>query len=228
MSHGWTNRLCQHFSSKKTLLVRSAHPASTHTRSECGYTGSAHTFYARPCGHTVCPLWIVVRRGGEHRDRWMGSWTHTRLSVEAFCLIWSAAALQTLSESLFCLSLALSPISVPPSIERPSLFILGKLLHKVYFIIGRGKSDTEIIYFLSGCVCWTERGGGGDKQMPPSHSPGFCVLAFPTTLDRFYLARVPSAGARSLFDACTNTVGETTVSKCFDAISQQCMKQKPL
>lgn len=30
----------------------------------------------------------------------------------------------------------------------------------------------------------------------------------------------------SLFDACTNTEAETTVSKCFDAISQQSVKQK--
>lgn len=28
------------------------------------------------------------------------------------------------------------------------------------------------------------------------------------------------------FDACTNTGGETTDSKCFDAISQQSVKQK--
>lgn len=31
----------------------------------------------------------------------------------------------------------------------------------------------------------------------------------------------------SPFDACTNTGAETTVSKCFDAISQQSVKQKP-
>lgn len=31
---------------------------------------------------------------------------------------------------------------------------------------------------------------------------------------------------RSPFDACTNTGAETTVSKCFDAISQQSVKQK--
>lgn len=30
----------------------------------------------------------------------------------------------------------------------------------------------------------------------------------------------------SPFDACTNTGAETTVSKCFDAISQQSVKQK--
>lgn len=30
----------------------------------------------------------------------------------------------------------------------------------------------------------------------------------------------------SPFDACTNTGDETTVSKCFDAISQQSVKQK--
>lgn len=30
----------------------------------------------------------------------------------------------------------------------------------------------------------------------------------------------------SAFDACTNTEAETTVSKCFDAISQQSVKQK--
>lgn len=28
------------------------------------------------------------------------------------------------------------------------------------------------------------------------------------------------------FDACTNTEAQTTVSKCFDAISQQSVKQK--
>jgi len=40
-------------------------------------------------------------------------------------------------------------------------------------IIGRLKSDIEIINFLSGCVCCA----GEDKQMPPSHSPGSCILA---------------------------------------------------
>lgn len=30
----------------------------------------------------------------------------------------------------------------------------------------------------------------------------------------------------SPFDACTNTGAETTVSKCFDAINQQSVKQK--
>lgn len=61
--------------------------------------------------------------------------------------------------------------------------------------------------------------------MPWSHSPSLCILVSPLCwLDDIW-HRFPVLD-RSLFDACTNTGAETTVSKCFDAISQQSVKQK--
>lgn len=61
--------------------------------------------------------------------------------------------------------------------------------------------------------------------MPPTHSPGSCVHAFLPAGET-----ISGVGLHVLqlaaFDACTNTGAQTTVSKSFDAISQQSVKQK--
>lgn len=61
--------------------------------------------------------------------------------------------------------------------------------------------------------------------MPPTHSPGSCAPAFLPAGET-----ISGVGLHVLqlaaFDACTNTRAQTTVSKSFDAISQQSVKQK--
>lgn len=82
------------------------------------------------------------------------------------------------------------------------------------------KNDVEFINFLSSVCCMERR--QTNAMVTLSWFVHFCVP--PCWLDdiwhRFHVLD------RSLFDACTNTGAETTVSKCFDAISQQSVKLK--
>ena len=86
----------------------------------------------------------------------------------------------------------------------------------IYFIERR-----EWKWILSGCVCITR---GRQTNATVTHSWALHSRAPPLWIydiwHRFYILE------RSPFDACTNTGAETTVSKCFDAISQQSVKQK--
>lgn len=151
---------------------------------------------------------IMLRHGYEHRNTWLFWYDGCLTSHRA----WEKVSV---SLSIY-LSLFLSSLHI--NFHLSILFAPQDLSN--YW---RGKSDVEFVNFLSRCVCYVS----GDKRMPPSHSPDFWFLhsCIPSCwIDdiwhRFHVLEL------SPFDACTNTGPETTVSKCFDAISQQSVKQK--
>lgn len=177
MSHGWMTRQCQHFSSSTAVLC-AAHPAVTHIHTNTGGI-SIHI----PCTvlhrHSKWRRMIPLGRERENKNTGVPC-----LSVKVFILMCSAAVWShkprkksQVPECLSHFSFSSSPHVSPPVYRHSSSFTslssLDKLLLKIYFINRREKSDGEFINFLSGCVCRT----GDDKQMPPSHSSGFCILA---------------------------------------------------
>lgn len=100
-----------------------------------------------------------------------------------------------------------------------SLSILGKLRHAVSFIIGR---DWCRISKFPVRLCLSYRLRQTNGTVTLSWFMRSCVP--PRWVDdiwhRFHMLKLFP------FDACTNTGSETTHSKCFDAISQQSVKQK--
>lgn len=72
-------------------------------------------------------------------------------------------------------------------------------------------------------VRWTSGEGGTRTNASVTLSPASCVA--PCHSDDIW-HRLQRVGGLSAFDACTNCAAETRASKCFDAISQQSVKQK--
>lgn len=147
--------------------------------------------------------------------------SHVSLQGAPFihCLINCKPAIENIRNFSFSPLLSVIRVVFNSHSSHLSRSVLGRLCHTVSFIIGRERCWISKFPVR---LCLLYRSRQTNATVTLSWFMHSCVP--PCWIDdiwhRFHMLKLFP------FDACTNTGAETTDSKCFDAISQQSVKQK--